>query len=108
MAWHDDIDLGQWTDKADPNATWCVEAAAAVIEDVCNRTFGVDDEPVPAAIRLATAMLAARLLARRHTPEGPLNSQQVDDVRLGYSGGTGLDDDVARLIKPYILTWWVA
>lgn len=105
MAWHDDIDLEQWTGKADPNASWCVEAAATVIEDACHRKFGVDDEPVPASIRLATAILAARLLERRNSAT-PLTSMQVDDVRLGYS--TGLDEDVANLIKPFILKWWVA
>ena len=104
MAWSDDIGLEQWTGKTDPNAAWCVEAAASAIENACNRKFGVDDEPVPAAIRLATAMLAARLLERRHNPE-PLSSKQVDDVRLGFSGA---DADVAELIAPFILTWWVA
>lgn len=106
MAWHDDIDLEQWTGKTDPNGSWCLGAAAAAIEGACNRKFGVDNEPVPTAIQLATAMLAARLLERRHNPEGPLTSKQVDDVRVGFSGA---DADVASLIEPYIVTtWWVA
>jgi hypothetical protein len=46
VAYPDAADLAQWlpdADPGDPNAEWCVQAAAAAIERACGRTFTITD-----------------------------------------------------------------
>lgn len=67
--------------------------------------FGWPD--VPDAIKLATLILAAQLYERRENVAGRMTSEQVDDVRRGWSAGTSqdLDADVLASIAPYRKLW---
>jgi hypothetical protein len=63
---------------------------------------------VPTAIKLAALVQAGRLYQRRDNTAGPLNSQEIDDIRLGWSVAQGLDPDVAASVSRYRRLWAVA
>ncbi len=65
---------------------------------------------VPDAIKLAVLIQAGRLYQRRENVDGPLSSQQVDDVRYSWSSGAtaDLDADVLSSVSGYVRHWFVA
>ncbi|MFA5711859.1 hypothetical protein [Mycolicibacterium sp.] len=65
---------------------------------------------IPNAIKQATLIQAARFYDRRQNVAGPLTSFSVDDVSQGWAagGGSDVDADVARMIRPYKRLAWVA
>lgn len=61
---------------------------------------------VPSAIRVATAITAARLHDRRQNVGGALAVQKIDDIELNWRVSP-LDPDVESLVAPYRKIWAV-
>jgi hypothetical protein len=62
---------------------------------------------VPEPIKLATMIQAARLLARRESSTGPMESMKVDDVSYAWRAAD-LDADVAASVAPFRRVWGAA
>lgn len=59
---------------------------------------------VPSAIRVATAITAARLYDRRQNVAGAITDQRIDDVEYKYAV-TALDPDVENIVRPFRKLW---
>jgi len=99
---------------------WCVDAAISAISartqlDVYERetTASIDDmgceyyatkdplilNSVPSSVWLATVMQAARLVARRNTPDGMTGSPEFENVQRTSS----IDPDIMALLGDHIV-----
>ncbi|APE16167.1 hypothetical protein BOH72_14025 [Mycobacterium sp. WY10] len=59
---------------------------------------------VPKAIRVATAMTAAKLYDRRQNVAGAITDQRIDDVEYKWNV-SALDPDVENIIATYRKQW---
>lgn len=93
-------------DTADDSLlTLALDTAASEIDAYCGRSFPDDTYlTVPAAVKYANMLQAARLWQRRHAPFGVAGSVELgSEVRLLDE----LDRDVQRALKRYRKQWWV-
>jgi hypothetical protein len=90
--------IGEVNDDQIPMLQGCLDAAIAYIGYRCDDQLDEDDyydEIVPANIRTATLMLAAREFRRRLSPEGVAGFGDFGAVRVSR-----IDPDIEALITP--------
>jgi hypothetical protein len=94
------VDLGDVTG-------FTVNAAAGLLQEVpapngarLTATYGTGGEPVPAAVRLATVIIAAHLWETQRGTASP-SPLSPDDVAPGFGAGFAIPNRAKELLAPY-------